>query len=152
MDNAEVKVSLQRAINMTYAQAKLAGACDLFTGEEDTIEEMARLLLSPQGVEFAVKSGCPSVSTFRLFKPFLRDELGVYIDAGCVNLRDPGRVVLVGKTTANITCEALQRNEITLLRGAKASLSAFSWAVVAVNKDPESECISSASGNAVILQ
>lgn len=151
LENADMRDGLRDAIAKVYAQARLAGACGLFTGGEETIGEMAELLLSPQGIEFCTGTGCPSLGTFRLFRPYLEEGCGVYIDAGCVNLRNPGRTVLVGKTTANVTCDVLMRNEITVLRGAKASVLAFNWAVVAVHRDAESECITSACGNAVIL-
>lgn len=43
---------MKEVIRQIYAQAKLLGACPLFKGTEQTVEDIVRLFESPQGIEF----------------------------------------------------------------------------------------------------
>lgn len=124
--------------------------CDMFKGTED-LQDLIRLFTSPQGMEFCMKNHFPNIATFRLFKPFDPDKHGIYIDAGEITLKNPKRVVLIGRTSATITCDTLERHEVFLLHGAKAIINASGWAVVSVSTSTGCQFIRNISGNAVIL-
>ncbi|UWG05632.1 MAG: hypothetical protein [Bacteriophage sp.] len=124
--------------------------CDMFKGTED-LQSLIRLFTSPQGMEFCIKHRFPNIATFRLFKPFNPEKYGVYIDAGIITLRNPGKAVLIGRTSATINCDTLERHEIFLLHGAKAFINASGWAVVSVKGSTGCQQIRNVSGNAVIL-
>ena len=78
-------------------------------------------------------------------------QYGVYIDAGTITLRNPEKAVLIGRTSATINCDTLERHEIFLLHGAKAFINASGWAVVSVKGSTGCQQIRNVSGNAVIL-
>ena len=124
--------------------------CDMFKGTEN-LEDIIRLLTSPQGAEFCLAHRFPNPATFRLFKPFNPERHGVFIDAGEITLKDPGKTVLVGRTTATVNCDTLTRHEVFLMHGAKAVINASGWAVVVVKSSSGCQVIRNISGNAIIL-
>lgn len=144
-------MSIEQIIRQVYLQAKLTGACNRFKGTEKTLEDIVNLLCSPQGMEFCIEHHFPNMATFRLFKPFNPEQYGVYIDSGALTLRNPKKVVLVGRTNATIICDTLERHEVCLLHGAKANINASGWSVVSVSGSKGCQVIRNISGKAVIL-
>lgn len=142
---------MEELIRQIYAQARLLGACQRFRGTEKTLDDIVRLFCSPQGMEFCIKNHFPNIATFRLFKPFNPEKYGIYIDAGIITLKNPKKAVLIGRTSATINCDTLERHEIFLLHNAKAVINASGWTVVAVQGSTGSQHIRNTSGNAVIL-
>ncbi len=141
---------IKTIIDKIYAQAKQLGACDKFTGEED-LEALVRLFLSPQGIEFCIARHFPNTATFRLFKPYRMERWGIYIDAGDITLKNPAKAVLIGRTTATVRCDTLERHEVIVLHGAKALVSASRWAVVFTTVEPGSTCVKTTTENAIVL-
>lgn len=144
-------MNIEEVIRQVYSQARLLGSCHRFKGTEKTLEDIVALFCSPQGMEFCINNRFPNMATFRLFKPFEPEKQGVYIDSGVLTLRNPKRVVLVGRTSATITCDTLERHEVFLLHGAKAIINASGWSVVSVSGPKGCQVIRNISGNAVIL-
>lgn len=144
---------MEAIIRQIYAQAKLIGACPRFTGQEKTLEDIVALFTSAQGMEFCIKNRFPNIATFRLFKPYGVDsKYGIYIDAGVITLKNPGRAILIGRTSATVNCdENSRRHEIVLLHGAKAVVNASKWAVASVTASTGCSIIKNVSENAVIL-
>lgn len=140
-------------IRQLYAQAEIIGQCGLFTGKESTLDDIVRLFTSPQGVEYCIKNNFPSLTSYRLFRPYYEQlqERGIYIDAGAITLKNPRRAIVVGRTSAIVTFDTLDRHEVVVLQGAKCTVGAWKWAVVRVMQDRESEVIKSAYNNAIIL-
>ena len=141
---------IRAIIGKIHAQAKQMGACDRFTGEED-LEALLRLFLSPQGIEFCVSRHFPNTATFRLFKRCGVERFGIYIDAGDITLKNPDRAVLIGRTSATVKCDTLERHEVIVLHGAKALVSASRWAVVFTTVEPGSTCVKTTTDNAIVL-
>ena len=141
---------METLIKQIYAQARLLGSCDLFRGTED-LQGIIRLFTSPQGVEFCIKHHFPDLSTLRIFKTQGMERYGIYIDAGAVTLINPGRVILIGRTTATVECSTLDRHEVILMRGAKAVVNASKWAVVFITAEQGCSVIRSTRENALIL-
>ncbi len=125
--------------------------CEMFKGTERTVEEMAALLLSQQGLEFCMKYHFPNMATFRLFKGKGAEKYGIYIDAGTITLKNPERALLIGRTTATVYCDTLERHEVILMRGAKAVVNAAKWSVARVQAEQGCIVIKNTSENAVIL-
>lgn len=142
---------METLIRQIYAQARLLNACGLFTGEERTLDDIVRLFSSVQGLEFCIKNHFPNMATFRKFRQYDVERFGIYIDAGAVTLRNPKKVILIGRTSATIDCDTLERHEVYLLHGAKAVVNASKWAVVATTVEQGCSIIRNASENAIVL-
>lgn len=126
--------------------------CNIFKGTERTVEEIADVFMSLQGLEFCVRYRFPNLATFRLFKAQGVDKkYGVYIDAGNITLNNPARAILIGRTSATINCDECKRHDIVLLHGAKAIVNASKWAVAHVSASVGCSFIKNITGNAVIL-
>lgn len=141
---------MEELIRQIYAQAKTIGACNKINGTE-SFEDIVKLFLSAQGMEFCLKNNFPSINVFRRFKTLQPEKYGIYIDSGNITLRNPLNAVLIGSTNATIFCDKLIRNEVCLFHGANAVINARGWSVVAVQTSSNCQCIRNASENAVIL-
>lgn len=144
-------IDITSIIQSLYEQARLSGACDKFTGAERTIDDIVRLFLSPQGIEFCMKHHFPNMAAVRQFKGQGLERYGIYIDAGMISLREPERVVLIGRTTATIRVSELKRHEIIVMHGAKAAVTATKWAVVRLQVEQGCQVIRNTADNAIIL-
>lgn len=143
---------MKELIKSIYKQAKLMNACDKFTGNETTLEEIAELFKSPQGIEFCLTHYFPSTSTLRMFKQYDTAKYGIYIDAGNITLNNPRKVILIGHTTATINCNGCNtRHEIIAMRGAKVVVNARDWAVVFCQGDSGCSWIKNTNSNAIIM-
>lgn len=148
-----VKAEAQRQCEQRELKnlAEAYRTCAMFKGNE-SVEQLAKLYKSTQGVEFCMRYHFPNISTLRLFKGELTERYGIYIDAGSITLRDPkDKVLLVGRTTAVVDCTELRRYEVVCLHGAKAVVNASKWAVVKITAETGCNVIRNTSGNAVIL-
>lgn len=124
--------------------------CEMFKGTED-LDGLFKLFVSPQGMEFCLRYRFPSLSTFRLLKPHGVQRYGVYIDAGAITLKNPKRAILIGRTSAVVNCDTLERHEIYVFHGASVSVNARGWSVVSVQGVQGARVIKNVSENAVIL-
>lgn len=109
-------------------------ACQMFKGDE-SIEDLAALMFSPQGVEFLTRYKFPDLAVFRKFKRYQPAKLGVYIDAGQITLENPENAFLVGNTVAVVKYDALKAKRLVMMHGAKATVEASGWAVVKIDTD-----------------
>lgn len=141
---------MEQIIKKIYEQAKLLGVCELFTGEERTLDDIVGLFTTPQGIEFCVEKRFPNMATFRLFKEYGLEKYGIYIDAGSITLYNPSRAILIGRTTAVVNTDTLEAHEIILMRGAKAIVNASGWAVCRTTAEKGCSIIINTSGHAVI--
>ena len=131
--------------------ARRLGACQMFTGEED-LEALVALMFSPQGAEFLTTYGFPDLATFRQFKPYHLERLGVYIDCGEVELSDADRVFLVGNTQGRLRYTATQGNRLVVMCGARAEVVASGYAVVKIEADKASHVDVVNSGHARVMR
>lgn len=142
---------MEELIQQIYKQARLLGVCTLFTGKEQTLEDIVHLFTTPQGIEFCKEHDFPNIEIFRLFKSYNVERFGIYIDAGSITLNNPSRAILIGSTSAVIDCDILVTHEVVLLQGAKAIINASEWAVCKTTVSRGCNIICNASGNAIIL-
>jgi hypothetical protein len=126
------------------------GACDTFEGR--TLDKLIEQLFTPQGLEFVMKNAYPDLDTFRKFKKYDTEKLGVYIDCGDITLTDPERVFLIGDTRATLNFTQTRAYKVRLMFGAKATVNASGYSVVNVAKDRMSRIEVNASDDAQILQ
>lgn len=138
-----------RRAGKSQLAAKLA-VCDMFLGIE-TLPELVSLMFSPQGIEFMTSFGFPDIETFRRFKPYNPERLGVYIDCGQITLIDERKVFLVGDTTAVLKYRQTARNLVNLMCGAKATIIASGYSVVKVESDRSSQAAHIVSDHAIVL-
>lgn len=125
--------------------------CNMFKGTERSIEELAAVFTSRQGLEFCIRYHFPNIATFRLFKGQGVEKYGIYIDAGVITLNNPARAILIGRTSATVNCDECKQHEIMLLHGAKAVVNASKWAVASVTASVGCSVIKNTSENAIIL-
>ena len=142
---------MEELIQQIYKQARLLGACELFTGKERTLEDIVHLFVTPQGIEFCINNHFPNMETFRLFKPYKIERFGIYIDAGTITLHNPQRAILIGNTVATINNDTLDAHEVILLHGAKAVVNASGWAVGKAIVAEDGYIDSNVTDNAIIL-
>ncbi len=148
----ERQEALEKTIAKIYTEAKRRGACPLFTGEEKSVREIVELLTKPQGIEFCMNSGFPSIELFREFASYGSEEYGMWVDAGDITITNPELpVVIVGKTTAVINVNELRRFQIYLFYGAKVVVEASGWAVVYCEKDRSCRVVRHCADNAIFL-
>lgn len=142
---------MESIISKICAQARQLGACELLTGRERTLAELVAVFLAPQGLEFCMAHRFPSLATLRLFG---RNELrayGIYLDCGKIELQNPKRAILIGRTHADISCNTTERHNIYLMHGASAILAASNWAVVRAETQAGCNLIKRVTDNAIIL-
>lgn len=124
--------------------------CSMFKGSEN-IEQIVRLFLSPQGVEFCQENNFPDIQTLRQFRRYDVERFGVFIDAGSITLNNVRRVMLIGNTEATITCDNKWRYEIILMHGAKLQVKASGWAVVFITNKSGCEVTTLVKDRAKVL-
>lgn len=140
-------IQLQKAIR----QCQLGGACDKLTSEM-TLEELCTLSHTPQGREFILK-GIPTLETYRLFKGYHLEQYGIFLDSGKVTIDPPTTksIIAIGDTSITYNASGLALYCVTLLHGAKASITASDWAVVKVESDPHSTYTATTREHAILL-
>ena len=144
---------MKELIQNIYRQAKQFNACDKFTGNEKTLDDIVKLFKSPQGVEFCLKNHFPNTQTLRLFKQYDTKQYDIYIDAGNITLNNPRKAILIGHTMATINCSGTdERHEIIAMRGAKTVVNARDWAVVFLQGDSGCTWIKNVSTNAILKE
>lgn len=124
--------------------------CQMFTGEED-LRSLIDLMFEPRGREFMLANSFPTLATLRLFKKYQPEQYNVFIDSGQIEISNPERCFLIGKTRAVVKCNELLANNIILMHGAEADVFASGFAVVHIEKDRKSNCNVSTNDNARIL-
>ncbi|WP_280120434.1 hypothetical protein [Sangeribacter muris] len=130
--------------------ARKLAECQMFAGYED-LPELVRLMFSAQGREFMTSFEFPKLNTFRKFKPYNPERLGVYIDFGEITLTDTQNVFLVGDTTAVVKCRKTAAYTVCLMCGAKATVIASGYSVVKIENDKKSQVAIMTQDNAKVL-
>lgn len=133
-----------------YRMALKLEECEMFKGDE-TLEELIDLMFTSKGIEFLTKYNFPNLATFRKFKKYHPERLGVYIDCGKISLTEARRAFLVGNTTATTNYRETAGNRLYLMHGATASVVASGYAVVKVEKDASSNVDCSINDHAKVL-
>ena len=134
--------------NMDLAQ-KLA-RCTMFKGTED-LEELIKLMFTPQGIEFLTRYNFPNLATFRKFKKYHPEKFGVYIDCGDISLSEARRVFLVGNSSATLNYRETAGNRVYLMHGAQASILASGYAVVKIEHDKKSNVLYITQDKAIVI-
>lgn len=137
-------------IKQAHAEAQKLGQCGLFTGKE-TLEEVAKLMLSAQGTEFMLENRFPALSTFQRLKPYRMERFGIYIDCGKISIPESRRLLLVGNTCATVCYRETAGSRLCLMHGARANAFASGYSVLRVESDEASSANCVTSDNAVVL-
>lgn len=106
------------------------GACDL-KDEVDSLESAIRMMFTPQGREFCIKTGFPTLDFLRKHKERLNAIHGVYIDTGLVRAHDEHEVLVAGDSAVTFFADkpdALYK--VISMHGAPAYIRASGYAVV----------------------
>lgn len=128
-------------IEELLAGAKAHGACRLGNGVTNP-EDAARLLFTPQGREFCLAKGYPTLEMWREIKqnvPGLR-EMGIYVDEGTIHIGNESRMAIIGETIAHASLSGTEKAFTVICQhGASAYIGASDYAVVRTEKDQTSQ-------------
>lgn len=132
------------------------GACQL-KEEVDSLESAIRMMFTPQGREFCVKTGFPTLDFLREHKEESKAIPGVFIDCGNITLHSldsqSPNLFLTGSTIASIRIsKPTHLYKIIVAHNAKLTLHAEDYAVVTVTKigDAEIEVINDGTAKVTI--
>ncbi len=119
------------------------GACDL-KGEVDSLESAVRMMFTPQGREFCIKTGFPTLDFLRKHKEWLDAIPGVFIDSGNITLNSLDNyypnLLFAGETRAFLRLsKPTTLYKIIVAHNAKLRLRAQAFAVATIAKIGESE-------------
>ncbi len=136
-------IQTNSAVDKIRAGAQALGACHM-VNNICSVSDVARLLFSPQGREFALKHDFPTIELWRLAKLGCPDlsEYGIYVDVPTFTLRLDGmcqHVALIGETTARIEIDAPDAlHHIILMHGASVEVNASNYATFTLETDKPS--------------
>lgn len=111
--------------------------CTMFKGTED-LDQLIRLMFTPQGIEFITRYSFPDLATFRKFKKYHPERYGVYIDCGDISLSEARKIFLVGNSYATLNYRETAGNRVYLMHGAQAFIIASGYAVIKTEHDAKS--------------
>ena len=114
------------------------GACSL-KGEVDSIESAVRMMFTPQGREFCIKTGFPTLDFLRKHKEELNAIPGVFIDCGNVTLHSLDsqypNLLISGLTRSSIhISKPIHLHKIIVAHNANLDLLAEDFAVVTITE------------------
>lgn len=114
-------------------QALSLGACDMIDGA-DTLAELVALMHTPQGREFCKAKRFPTLGILRSRREDFA-ALGVYVDAGEVEMTDRDNVIIAGDTHARLSYDDTARPYYAMvMHGARADVIASGYAVCEVTR------------------
>lgn len=126
------------------------GACDKSGGVTDW-RSLCWLFFTPQGREFCQENNFPGIGMFRGMGDGVR-PYGLYVDAGNVEVSNPGDIALVGDTEAVIAIDDNTRvHKVILMHGGKARIEASNYAVILVVDISGGEVVMDKDNTVVIL-
>lgn len=146
---AKAMAQAQSELNGFHELAYKLGACSMFKGDEN-LQELIRLMFTPQGMEFMTRFGFPSLSTFRKFKKYNPEQFGVYIDKGNIELCETRKVFLVGNTSAVLKYRETAGNRVCIMHGASAVIIAGGYAVIKTEKDSTAQLSTIVNDKAIV--
>lgn len=116
--------------NIKRSAAEL-GACRKLDPVEYVGDAIA-LLMTPQGREFALKTGFPDLQVWRANREAARDAIGVYLDTHNVFASNHD-VVAVGDSVVSLEVSGTQRlYHVLAMHGAQVEINASDYAVVTI--------------------
>lgn len=105
------------------------GACSL-KGEVDSLESAVRMMFTPQGREFCIKTGFPTLDFLRKHKEKLNAIPGIYIDTGLVRTHDEHEVLVAGDSAVTFCADKPDAiYKVIVMHGATACIRASGYAV-----------------------
>lgn len=111
-------------------EARALGACGRIE-EAKGWRSLARLMLSPQGVEFLQKHpGWPEIGVFRQYKAAVR-PFGIYVDQQPGKVRKVQQAAFVGQTSCQVCAHGASTTHVfVVMHGATLTIKASNYAVV----------------------
>lgn len=114
------------------------GACSL-KGEVDSLESAVRMMFTPQGREFCIKTGFPTLDFLRKHKEELNAIPGVFIDCGNITLHSLDsqypNLLISGLTRVLIhISKPIHLHKIIVAHNANLDLLAEDFAVVTITE------------------
>lgn len=112
-------------------QALALGACDMID-RANTLAELVALMHTPQGREFCKAKRFPTLEILRSRKEDFA-ALGVYVDAGEIEISNRDNVIIAGDTRAKLVYNSTACPFYAMvMHGAHAEVSAAGYAVCEV--------------------
>lgn len=131
------------------------GACNL-KEEVDSLESALRMMFTPQGREFCIKTGFPTLEFLRKHKEELNAIPGIFIDEGRIGPSSiPANVtniLISGDTKAYLyVSKPIHLHKIIVAHNAKLDLLAEDFAVATITEIGEVQTEISNDGTAKIM-
>lgn len=136
-------------INDIKTDARRLGACGMINGLA-SIREAVNLLMTPQGREFALKTGFPSLEIWRNNMEEISSFADVLLDKGNCSVSNCD-FVAVGDSDVNASFSGVgQLYHVVAMHGAKVRVKASNYAVITVTSVSSSVEISNEDNTAFI--
>lgn len=114
-------------------QALSLGACDMIDSA-NTLAELVALMRIPQGREFCKAKRFPTLEILRSRKEDFA-ALGVYVDAGEIEVADRNNIIIAGDTHARLVYDNTACPYYAMvMHGARADVEASGYAVCEVTR------------------
>lgn len=117
------------------------GACNL-KGEVDSLESAIRMMFTPQGREFCIKTGFPTLEFLRKHKKELNVIPGVFIDCGTlisIDSKHPN-LLIAGDISASLGIyKPNTLHKIIVAHNAKLDLHVGDFAVATITRIGDAE-------------
>lgn len=137
-------------VNDIMRSALSLGACSGSSGVTDW-RSLCWLFFSPQGREFCQERNFPGIELFRGMADHV-NPYGVHVDAGHMNVSNPGNIALVGDTEGVITIDDNTRvHRVILMHGGKAKIKASNYAVILIVNVGDCELVMDRDNTVVVL-
>lgn len=113
--------------------AKYLGACGMIDGVE-RIEDLIRLMFTPQGREFCAMNSFPDLSTIRATCTGM-EKRGMFVDSGEITIFNKDNIVIAGDTKAKVVYDKSDKPyHIIVMHGAEVLVIAGRYTVVSVTE------------------
>lgn len=130
--------------------ARELGACSLIDGIRN-IEELSKYIFKPQGLEFCIIHGFPSLPLMQQHKDTI-EKYGYFVDCGFISRSNDVNIVLAGDTFGELKYDSPTcLHKIILMHGAKAVINISDYAVVQVYQIGECDLTINKDLTAIVL-
>lgn len=141
---------MTKALRDILDMARRFKACGKADGITD-IRNAVDTLLSPQGREFAMNTGYPTLDALRSVADEIKDDARVFVDRGKV-YTDSYDSIAAGNTELTIDASGTERlYHVIAMHGAKVNVNASRYAVVSVTA-VDAEVVIDSDGTAYVSE
>lgn len=126
-------MTTQDILHRMRRHASALGECGLLAHTPDDIHELAGLLFTPQGIEFATAHAFPALGDLRALSEHCTLAPVLYVDAGSVSGNN-SHIVVAGATSASLRYDDPRRvHKVVLAHGAYVRAEVEAYCVLVID-------------------